>query len=51
MNPLDVIAQPFIERDFNTPHIDKAIESALRNRKKCPKSKDDAKHEVLQDHG
>lgn len=33
MNLLDVIAQPFIERDFNTPHIDKAIESERRNRK------------------
>lgn len=45
MNPIDAIARPFIERDFRTPYIDKAIE---RSRKRREKKRKDARNEILQ---
>lgn len=45
MNPIDAIARPFIERDFRTPYIDKAIE---RSRKRREKKRKEEQHEVLQ---
>ena len=50
MTPFEAIAQPFIERDYRTPHYDKAVEASRRyyRRKRKKKEKPNA---LLQNHG